>query len=231
MAHETIFYAIGDVHGEAARLRELHAKIDEFHEALHPETFKHIVHVGDYVDRGPDSRGVIDMLMAMQAARPETTTCLMGNHEEMMLNAHHGEDVNFWLRNGGTAAMASYRLTDPRDLPRAHIDWMAALPTTFVPEGHDLIFVHAGVDPRTYPDDDEVKRRWMRGSRFFDTANWISPALKAMRVVHGHTPTRDAQPDISEDGRRINLDTGAAFGGTLTAGMFKGTEKPIFLQT
>lgn len=231
MASETVFYAIGDVHGEAVRLRELHAKIDDFHEVYAPNDIKHIVHVGDYVDRGPDSSGVIETLMAMDAAFPETTTCLMGNHEEMMLNASRGEDVNFWLRNGGDSAMASYGLSDPRDLPDSHMDWVAELPTIFVPEGRDLIFVHAGVDPQTYPNDDDTKRRWMRSRRFFDTTNWTSPALTGMRVVHGHTPTKDAQADVSADGRRINIDTGAAFGGALTAGVFKGTERPIFLQT
>ncbi|MEL7232479.1 MAG: metallophosphoesterase family protein [Pseudomonadota bacterium] len=231
MAHETVFYAIGDVHGEAARLRDLHAQIYDFHEACYPNDIKHIVHVGDYVDRGPNSRGVIETLMAMEATSPETVTNLMGNHEEMMLNAYRDVDVGFWLRNGGDSAMASYGLSDPAQLPVAHMDWIASLPTTFVPEGRDLIFVHAGVDPRTYPDDDIVKRRWMRGSRFFDTAKWVSPALEGMRVVHGHTPTHDAQPDVTPDGRRINLDTGAAFGGALTAGVFKGAERPVFLQT
>ena len=231
MAAETVFYGIGDVHGEAARLRELHAQIDDFHEAYTPNHIKHIVHVGDYVDRGPDSRSVIETLIAMEVASPETVTCLMGNHEEMMLNASRGVDVNFWLRNGGDSAMASYGLSDPRDLPASHMDWVAGLPPTFVPEGPDLIFVHAGVNPKTYPDDDIVNRRWMRGSRFFDTSNWTSPALTGMRVVHGHTPTRDAQPDVSPDGRRINLDTGAAFGGALTAGVFRAAEQPVFLQT
>lgn len=231
MADETIFYAIGDIHGEAARLQELYERIDDFHDAAHPNAIKHIVHLGDYVDRGPDSRRVIETLMAMQAVAPETTTCLMGNHEEMMLSAYQGESVNFWLRNGGEHTMASYGFNNPRDLPRAQIEWIANLPTTFVPEGRDLIFVHAGVDPRTYPDDDLLKRRWMRGSRFFDTAKWVSPALDGMRVVHGHTPTHDAQPDVTPDGRRINLDTGAAYGGALTTGVFKGTEAPIFFQT
>ncbi|MEM1088280.1 MAG: metallophosphoesterase family protein [Pseudomonadota bacterium] len=231
MARETIFYAIGDIHGEAARLRELHAKIDDFHEARFPDDVKHMVHVGDYVDRGRDSRDVIEMLMAMEATSPETVTNLMGNHEEMMLNAHRGEDVSFWFRNGGDTTMESYGRSDPASLPTEHMDWVAALPTTFVPEGRDLIFVHAGVDPLTYPNDYIVKRRWMRGSRFFDTTRWTSPALQGMRVVHGHTPTPDAQPDVSPDGRRINLDTGATFGGTLTAGVFRRDERPIFLQT
>lgn len=231
MADETVFYAIGDIHGEAARLRELHEQIDTFHEACHPDEPKHLVHLGDYVDRGYDSKGVLDLLMARQAAFPHTTTCLMGNHEEMMLDAVDGKSMDFWLRNGGMETLVSYNVERANELPQSHIDWVRTLKTTYTPEGADLIFVHAGVDPILYPHDDEVKRRWMRGSRFFDTTKWVSPALRSKRVIHGHTPTTTREADVSEDGRRINVDTGAAYGGALTAAVLKGVEKPIFLQT
>lgn len=231
MANDSVFYAIGDIHGEAARLRELHARIDEFHEASYPSLVKHLVHLGDYVDRGPDSQGVIEQLMARLAAFPETTTCLMGNHEEMMLDAVQGKSIDFWLRNGGAETLASYKVERADELPKSHIDWIRTLQTTYVSSDTDLIFVHAGVDPILYPHDDEVKRRWMRGSRFFDTTKWVSPALRNKRVVHGHTPTATSAAEVSDDGRRINVDTGAAYGGALTAAVLKGDEPPVFLQT
>lgn len=231
MAQERIFYAIGDIHGEAVRLQNLHAHIDDFHQTCYPEAVKHLVHLGDYVDRGPDSKGVIDLLIARQTAFPDTTTCLMGNHEEMMLDAHQGRNPNFWQRNGGEETLQSYGVQAPADLPKTHLEWIEALPTTFTPEDTNVIFVHAGVDPRIYPYDDEMKRRWMRGSRFFDTSKWESLSLQGKRVVHGHTPTESGQPDVSLDGRRINVDTGAAYGGALTAAVLRGFETPVFLQT
>lgn len=230
MADDTVFYAIGDIHGEAARLRDLHVHIDEFHEACYPSLVKHLVYLGDYVDRGPNSQGVIEQLMARQHAHPETTTCLMGNHEEMMLDAVDGKSIDFWLRNGGAETLASYKVEHAKKLPPSHMNWVRSLQTTYTPDGTDFIFVHAGVDPILYPHDDEVKRRWMRGSRFFDTTKWVSPALRNKRVIHGHTPTATNQADISDDGRRINVDTGATYGGALTAAVLKGAETPVFLQ-
>ena len=230
MAKQTVYYAIGDIHGEASRLQDLHGHIDDFHRYAYSEHVKHIVHLGDYVDRGPNSRKVIEFLMSRQAASPALVTCLMGNHEEMMLDAFKAKNRDFWRHNGGEETLNSYKVSEPENLPLEHIEWMRGLPTTFTPEGTDLIFVHAGVDPRTYPDDNEIKRRWMRGSRFFDTSKWTSPALQNKRVVHGHTPTDNHEADVTPDQKRINVDTGAAYGGPITAAVLIGTEKPIFLQ-
>ena len=230
MGKSTVYYAIGDVHGMAERLSDLHEKIDEFHGLTTPDAAKHLIHLGDYVDRGPDSKGVIDLLIARQTSQPEATTCLMGNHEEMMLDAIDGKEVNFWRRNGGEETLQSYKIDNPNNIPLQHVEWLRALPTLYSPEGTNLIFVHAGVDPTSYPDDDPQKRRWMRGNRFFDTTRWVNPALAGKRVIHGHTPTNTDQADVTADGRRVNVDTGAAYGGSLTAVVLQDGNRPIFLQ-
>lgn len=233
MPQATVFYAIGDIHGECVRLRELYDAITDFHTAMHASDQMHIVALGDYVDRGPDSQGVLDFLMELQAAHPCAVTCLQGNHEQMMLDAASGETeaASFWSRNGGYETLGSYGIDDARDLPPDHLKWLRSLPRLFQPDDTNLIFVHAGLHPVYFPNESEDIYIWTRSRRFFDTAFWESPELTGCKVIHGHTPTDDYEPEVSPDGRRINVDTGATMGGKLTAVVLAGDHKPIFLST
>ncbi|MEM6651948.1 MAG: metallophosphoesterase family protein [Pseudomonadota bacterium] len=219
-----VTYAIGDVHGEAARLKQLHTLIDERHDLLFSGRTKKIVHLGDYVDRGRDSYGVIEQLIALQTRMGEDCICLRGNHEEMMLDgltADKPSAYNNWLVNGGEDTVASYRRADVDPIPTAHIDWLKSLPSIHrVPEDK-LIFVHAGINPVEYPNDREGVYLWTRARRFFEVESWRNEALDGWTVVHGHTPTEDFYPDhVSAQSSRLNLDTGAVFGGRLTAAIF-----------
>lgn len=220
----TVYYAIGDVHGEAALLAALVAKILQDADG----TPAHMVLLGDLIDRGPDSRGVVDFVMALQRAPPARVkvTAIKGNHEAMMLDALNepgSSKPKLWLRNGGRETLASYGLSEEtagegwRDaLPPEHVAWLSALPRELADAARRLQFVHAGIDPHTYPDCDPERRLWTRSADFFDCARWPArPELKGLTVVHGHTPLRVPVPEIQL--QRINVDTGACQGGPLSA--------------
>jgi serine/threonine protein phosphatase 1 len=201
-------YAIGDIHGCAEALARLLARIDA-HRAGAP---RRLVFLGDYIDRGPDSAGVIATLRALQAAEPDGVTCLMGNHESLMLGAYRGGfGAAPWLENGGVATLRSFGVRDPGALPRDVLAWVSDLPTVWADARR--YYVHAGFRPGRRGIDPDV-----------DTRLWIrEPFLSAdydfgRHVVHGRTPQRDGRPDLRA--HRTNLDTACVYGATLTAGVF-----------
>ena len=231
-----IYFAIGDVHGEANKLRQLHAAIlDRI--AFEGVSAK-IIHLGDYVDRGPDSRGVIDQIMALEQRCEGDPAIeiisLMGNHEQMMLDAYDSAgtaDGGMWWAQGGAETAHSYgaREANWRDaVPKEHISWMRRLPGILRDEQRKLVFVHAGIEPATFPQDDQRIWLWTRAERFFQQWQWPErDELKGLMVVHGHTP-RSFDPEVYP--HRINVDTGAVFGGPLTAVMLKEGKRPEFLR-
>jgi serine/threonine protein phosphatase 1 len=200
-------YAIGDVHGCLDKLTELLARC-RAHAGDHPHR---LVFVGDYVDRGPDSRGVVELLLRVERDVGAEVICLRGNHEAMMLDAVHTNDEGLWLLNGGGETLLSYGARDARDMPAAHLDWIAGLPLSF-DDGRRL-FVHAGVNPML-PLDRQAEQDLL----------WIrEPFLSSRRdfgrfIVHGHTPLATGTPDLRPN--RLNIDTAAVFGGPLTAAVF-----------
>jgi len=228
-----VLYAIGDVHGEAARLQLLHDIIVERHGLLYPDRPARLIHLGDYVDRGADSAGVIDILISAQNEMGANCICLRGNHEAMMLDgltSHLDSTLQNWLRNGGEETMTSYHNRQQDRVPKAHISWLSSLPNIHVEAQDKLIFVHAGINPNEYPNEREDVYLWTRARRFFEVAKWDNPELEGWTVVHGHTPTDDFYPeDQSAGGRRINIDTGAVFGGRLTAAVLDPGETVRFL--
>ncbi len=230
----TIYYAIGDIHGEAGRLRTLHARISEFHNTFYKHREQVRVHLGDYVDRGPDSYAVISYIMNLEKHAPFQTINLMGNHESMMLAAFMGKRpgaMRTWVENGGDMTIQSYNNHGYDKPPKSHLNWMACLSTRYIDEPRGLVFVHAGIDPDKYPDEPESVRLWTRNERFFDTNMWRAPELANTWVVHGHTPTTTNRPDVAKDGRRINIDTGACYDGCLTAAVLAPGDVPQFLHT
>jgi serine/threonine protein phosphatase 1 len=233
-----IYFAIGDVHGEAAKLHDLHQAILE--RILFERSPARIIHLGDYVDRGPDSCGVIEQLLALEKmfegnAKIQVIS-LMGNHEQMMIDAHSSTaDVDSWWSQGGAETADSYAggpgLADANwreTIPSEHIDWLRRLPTLFHDQERRLAFVHAGIDPRRFPACPEMIRLWTRSDRFFNTADWPDrEELNGLTVIHGHTP-QSFEPEVEV--RRINVDTGACFGGPLTAVVLKEGEALEFLR-
>jgi serine/threonine protein phosphatase 1 len=218
-----VFYAIGDVHGEVTRLKELHAAIFAFHGDVYPDLPLKLVHLGDYIDRGPDSAGVIQVLMSMEADGSVETVNLRGNHEQMMLDAYdqRSDFRMHWLTNGGDATLESYIRRGHQDPPESHLDWVRNLPTLHLEADRRLAFVHAGVDPQRFPDCSDEIRMWTRARRFLHPERWDNSPLSGWSVIHGHTPTSDNRPDVAgEPPSRFNLDTGAVYGGKLTCGVF-----------
>lgn len=228
------YYAIGDVHGELEKLDDLLRFIRE--DVQRRQTPHKIVFLGDMVDRGPNSYGVVARIMAL--TQSGEALALKGNHEELMLNAYHNREsvgIYWWAENGGDETITSYMLAngvadDFRDaIDAAHIVWMKSLPTMIRDEERRLVFVHGGIDPKTFPFCSDEIRMWTRSQKFFDPGRWPERAeLEGVLVVHGHTPTHDFEPHSNP--RRINVDTGACFGGTLTAAVLAPGEAPRFLR-
>jgi serine/threonine protein phosphatase 1 len=214
-------YAVGDVHGCADRLDALHALIAE--DAAHAaEPRRVIVYLGDYVDRGPDSQGVVERLLLPPRFGAEAVH-LAGNHEAMMLDALARPDddgaLSLWTDNGGAVALASWGIdaygTDPAGweaaIPPAHLAFLRQLRRRAAFGGY--LFVHAGVRPNVPLDaQDPDDLLWIREPFLSSTADFGAV------VVHGHTPGRD----VVIRKNRIGLDTGAVFGGPLTCAALWG---------
>lgn len=230
---EITYYAIGDVHGEIG-------KLDRLLEIIRGDAYEcggvyKIVFLGDLLDRGFDSRDVV--ARALEVTASGEAIVLRGNHEELMLTAHEKWDtigVHFWASNGGDETIASYKRTngacgDWRDaIDREHLNWLRALPVTFHDQARKLVFVHAGIDPKVFPACSDEVRMWTRSEKFYDPGRWPDrPELEGILVVHGHTPTRDFKPHAHP--RRINVDTGACFGGPLTCAVLAPAQRPRFL--
>ncbi|HEX3408448.1 MAG TPA: metallophosphoesterase [Caulobacteraceae bacterium] len=216
-------YAIGDVHG---RLDLLERAVEVIAAHVGEAPFR-VIFLGDYVDRGPDSRGVIDLLIDLQRRWP--VVCLKGNHEELMLQAltqPGGGRLSRWLEYGGDHTLASYGLDETSDLaegiPREHVRWMSGLPRT-TGDGH-RIYVHAGLAPGTpIHRQKEQTFLWIR-ERFLQAK---ASEFEA-HVVHGHTPIWEGKPDPAEPellDHRTNIDTAAFATGVLSIAVFHA-ERP-----
>jgi serine/threonine protein phosphatase 1 len=206
----TTIYAIGDIHGEKALLDDIHRQIAA-DAAMRPGD-KLAVYLGDYIDRGPDSRGVVSALMA--GVLPFPAVFLMGNHEALCLEPYAGD----WLANGGRQTLASYGGA----VSRSHLEWMRALPLTHRHGG--WFFAHAGIDPLLpLARQERETLLWIRRP-FLEFAGAMPEGVV---VVHGHTPKRD--PEIRAN--RIGIDTGACYGGALTCAVLSDRLERIIQAT
>jgi serine/threonine protein phosphatase 1 len=200
-------FAIGDIHGCRDMLERLLERCFR-HAGGKPA---HFVFLGDYIDRGPDSRGAVQMLIDLQRRLPSQVVCLRGNHEVLLLEALAADDMRPWLFNGADATLASYGVDHVSALPPDHLAWYAALRPSF--DDGMRFFAHAGVDPgRPLDQQRDHDLAWIREpflSRQHDYGRLI---------VHGHTPQRNGKPDLRP--WRLNLDTAAVYGGRLTAAVF-----------
>ncbi len=209
----TRVYAVGDVHGCLSRLMTLHSTIAA-DLAERPIQNSTLVHLGDYVDRGPDSAGVVSLLSGTVAIPVTRRADLRGNHETMMSASLSGNvrAADVWLQNGGDATLQSYGARPDglfedwlQDIPGAHRHWIETRELIHQEGGY--LFVHAGIRPGKPPhqqtDDDLL---WIREP--FLSSSERHPFV----VVHGHTPA--AAPSIHAN--RIGIDTGAVMGGVLT---------------
>jgi serine/threonine protein phosphatase 1 len=204
-------YAIGDIHGHLNSLVQLLDHIETHRQYCDAEST--IICVGDYVDRGPNSKGVIELLMKKQS---EKFICLMGNHENMFLNAMVDDrDMSYYIYpdNGGHETLKSYGFAVDTD----HLLWLSGLP--FMHEDEHRVYVHAGIDPWVELKDQQPEVcMWIR-----DKFLRADGASFQKHVVHGHTPYHHGKQDVIKPEllpHRTNLDTGVCFGGLLTAAVF-----------
>ncbi len=220
----TRLYAIGDIHGRADLLAEMIARIDD-DRRRRPVSYAIEIYLGDYIDRGGQSKDVIDILCRRLVYR--NAICLRGNHEALLESFLEDADAfQAWLNLGGYQTLQSYGLyADPADY--APEVWRNALHTTF-PRTHslflqclrntyrcgDYLFVHAGIRPGVpLAQQTQEDMTWIR-SEFL-----TSSKDHGCVVVHGHTPV--ARPEIH--GNRINIDTGAVHSGALTCVALEGS--------
>jgi serine/threonine protein phosphatase 1 len=227
----TRIYVVGDVHGRADLLDQLlrHIDLDLARRPIHQAIQ---VFLGDYIDRGPASREVLDRLI--ERNRTHEMVFLRGNHETFLLEFLENPAVlGEWRRFGGLETLLSYGLkpvfnstpveqielahTFAEVLPESHLQFLKALKPWF--SCGDFFFVHAGVNPRVpLTEQLEEDLLWIRDD--FLTADTNFGKL----VVHGHTPM--AEPDIRSN--RINIDTGAFATGRLTCLIIEGSEMMFF---
>jgi serine/threonine protein phosphatase 1 len=212
-------YAIGDIHGRVDLLKETFARIDADREAFPAEKTLHVF-LGDYVDRGPHSREVLDALIARGRRHP--AEFLMGNHESYFLDFMRDPEIlDTWRLYGGLNTLLSYGLTPSiipdrqesvalasglrEKIPKSHLRLLSVLKPSFT--CGDYFFVHAGVRPGVpLSHQREEDLLWIRDEFL------LHEEAYGKVVVHGHTPV--VEPDIRSN--RINIDTGAYATGRLT---------------
>ncbi len=199
-------YAIGDIHGCARSLEALVEKLK-----LSKEDY--LVLVGDYVDRGPDSKGVFDLIFKLQD-KGYHIHCIRGNHEQILLRGINGkaDDRNLFRSAGGKATIDSFGVKKPGDIPKKYLKFIDQLPYFYQTENY--IFVHGGLEfrngsPLLYKEDMLWKRYWY-GDIDYD---WLGKRI----IIHGHTPTPLAEAQLQIENIRnnkdqvLNLDTGCVY--------------------
>jgi serine/threonine protein phosphatase 1 len=197
-------FAIGDVHGCVEELEELLGMLPLKDDST-------VIMLGDYIDRGPHSRRVLETLMEWRTRHNFVT--LSGNHEEMLrefLDGSNPQRVARFILNGGSSTLADF--ADEHGewvVPSSHIKFLEELKLWH--ETDDHFFVHAGVPDISLKELDPIRDRdellWIRRSFINSTRKWEK------RIVHGHTPVNAVEVSAS----RINVDTACAYGGFLTA--------------
>lgn len=195
--------AISDIHGCRQTFRQLLHRLE-----LTSEDCLYLL--GDYIDRGPDSKGVIDTILEMQETGPQLT-CLRGNHEQMLLNAlHHPDAQKLFALNGGLETIQSYRLQRLDQFPKDHLNFLRG--TAYHHLTPEYVLVHAGVnfrlpDPLSNPE----ALLWIRDYYNDLDRDWLDGRL----LIHGHTPTPRPMIEKQFDGLPefpiLNIDCGCVF--------------------
>ncbi|MBN2688630.1 MAG: serine/threonine protein phosphatase [Deltaproteobacteria bacterium] len=197
-------FVIGDIHGCLDKLETLMNRLDIDNDS---DT---VVFIGDYIDRGPDSKGVVDFILDLKT-KVRHVVCLLGNHEQIFLNYYrHGADADLFYLNGGGATMESYGMIETSggkkiNVPENHLEFFDSLVPYY--ETDDYVFVHAGIRPGIPMNRQSIEDlTWIR----YEFIRYAYDFGKI--VIFGHTPM--AEPMIEYN--KIGIDTGAAYGGELT---------------
>lgn len=191
------YVAIGDVHGCLQSLQALTKKLEKYSD-------RQFVFLGDYIDRGPDSKGVVDFLLDYR----EQQDCifLRGNHEQMLLDAYYNDNLDLWLMNGGRSTLESYGAKyNQLNIGEEHIEFYKD--TRMYYDTPDFFFVHAGLSPaktieQSLKDDNDIQDfLWERSHLNVFETPWEKT------VVFGHTP----RPHPIRKNKMLGLDTGCVY--------------------
>lgn len=211
---------IGDVHGCYNELKELINDLVESGE-YNKDTDK-LVFLGDYIDRGKDSRLVVEFIRNLQKNN-KNVIALMGNHEDMLLNYYRGID-NWWTFNGSNDTLKSYE--EHKEQFEDDVKWMRMLPLYH--EDEHFIYVHAGVDvDKPLEEQDKHTLLWTREPFLYAEKEYYK------RIVFGHTPTVNLIGEykpVCTDTNNIDIDTACVYGGNLTALIIEDDEIKGFYQ-
>ena len=213
-------YVIGDIHG---CIRELACLIE--HLPLKPQD--RLVFLGDYIDRGPDSRGVVSYLLDLEQENSYDLVFLKGNHEDMLLSylGFAGQHGDMFFHNGGQATLASYGLSSQdlsnetvlKAIPAGHIQFYRSLKDYC--EVGPYLCVHAGIHPqKSLAEQTEAELLWIRNKFIYNSH------LLPYTVLFGHTPQADVLYDLPY---KVGLDTGLVYGNKLSC---LETEEKILYQ-
>jgi serine/threonine protein phosphatase 1 len=197
-------FVIGDVHGcnvsLLALLKKIDLKIDD-----------ELYFLGDYIDRGKDSKGVFDTIFKLRKAG-QKVVCLLGNHEAMLVGALSGnkEDQYFWKQHGGKQTLKSFDIYEMYDFPSLYSDFIETMP--LMVEVGDYILVHGGLNfNQTDPLYTTQQMIWIRNWYQKINYEWLGKRI----IVHGHTPQNyhvtQEQLDNLERDRVLNIDCGCVF--------------------
>ena len=238
-----MLYAIGDIHGRLDLLEKLYSLILDDIKKVNDPLGAQIIFLGDYIDRGPESKQVLDFLVHLRDSLEIKHICLLGNHEDFLLIVFKAFDTDVdmhqaynvyrsWKENGGDATLKSFGIYEGFNylrgspLLRPYINWFAALP--FFYTIYDYIFCHSGSVKLGIPLQLETQRErllWTRPGQ----GDYIG---QTKMIIHGHTQTY-GQPEL--DINRINVDTAAVYTNKLTAAVLPhgkcGSGDARFIQT
>lgn len=206
MPDKNVIYAIGDIHGMSFHLQNLLDKIySDFEEGGYE--YGEIVFTGDYVDRGPDSKGVLDILIEGTKIPELRFITLLGNHDDALFTAG-----SYWINRYAKATLKSFGVESEKDIDKKYMDFMSRLWLKY--ESGPFFFCHAGIDPkRTINDQIREDLLWIR----YEFLHCDEKFEKV--VVHGHTPCF-GHADVRHN--RVNVDSHCYASGVLSAMKYDG---------
>ena len=194
------YFAIGDIHGCFNSMKEL---IDN---KIKLRKDDQLIFLGDYIDRGPDSKKVLDYIIELQNNDYDIVT-LLGNHESMLVDAYYNESaMSKWIQNGGSETLRSFDIDSLKAIDPQYIDFLKKLKLYY--ELDKYLFVHAGFnDKLENPFSDNYSMLWNSREEYFN------PLLNDRNIIHGHSPVslKITQKQIMNNSKVINIDGGCVY--------------------
>ena len=193
-------FAIGDIHGCFKSFREFVER------KIKIKKSDKLILLGDYIDRGNQSREVVDYIINLQKKEYDIIS-LIGNHESMMLDALDNDELlSEWIQNGGSTTLESFGIKSLKQLDQLYIDFLKGLQFYYL--FNNFLFVHAGFnDEISNPFEDKYRMIWSRREKY------KNPILKNKIIIHGHSPISElsCKQNIQANNQVINIDTGCVY--------------------